>query len=140
MPKPFVINITIDGQKFQSADPERCHPARRLIFMIHNEDNQSYDVTIDPTADIFEKEDAGVMGAVPVNPTTANAAVTVTVSGSGTAGSSKPIKFMLKPKNQFGKAAGLNRYTTYKYTVHGKVTGTANNLVDLDPDFDVTPP
>src|SRR5439155_26954843 len=102
MPKPFVIDITIDGQKFLSADPVRCHPARRLIFMIHNEDAQSYDVTIDPTTDIFEKEDVGAIGAAPVNPTTAAAAVTVTVTGLGTAGSSKPIKCMLKPKAQFG--------------------------------------
>ena len=137
MAKPFVINVVVDNQQFQSADPVRCHPGRRLIFMIHNEDVQSYDVTINP-AEFFEKEDAGT-GLPASNPTTANAPITVTVSGVGTPGSSKPIKFMLRPKAQFGKGAGLARYTTYKYTVRGNISGGAA-LVPLDPDFDVTFP
>jgi hypothetical protein len=130
MPKPFVIDVTIDGGAFLSADPVRCRPGRRLIFMIHNEDNTSYDVRIDP-AEFVERQDRGT----PANPTTANAVVTVTVPAMD----SRPLRFNLLPPGQFGKGAGDKRYTTYKYTVRGRITGGAD-LNPLDPDFDVTPP
>lgn len=130
MPKPSVVNITIDGKKFMIPDPVRCQPGRALVFVIHNEDGDAYDVTIDPTT-IVEKQDPGVRA----NPTTVLASLTQGVPGMN----SRTMRFPLKAKAKFGKGAGLLPYTTYKYTVLATIVSTGVAIPDLDPDLDITP-
>ena len=133
MAKPIVVNIVIDGADFQEVDPARCLPGKTVKFVVSNEDGVSYDVTFDLN-EIIEKEDAGLALPPPANPFTAAGPHTITVPGF-TTGS---FRFILKAKNKFGKGAGQLRYTTYKYTLHGTVTGGAA-IPDLDPDLDITP-
>ena len=134
MPKPVIINIVIDGGQFEDPDPVHCTPGKSVRFTFHNEDQTSYDVTMDPD-EIIEKQDFGQQNPVQENPFTTGGPTMITVPGMTTAS----IRLILKAKNKFGKGQNRLPFTTYKYTAHGAVSNGGPAINDLDPDLDITP-
>ena len=131
-----VVLITVGPGNTIEADPVvRAEPDDTIVFAILNTDTATdYWVWIDP-AEIIQRQHKGLATPPPTNPLQTSKHVKKVKPGEVDS-----LKHRIRPKTNFGTAAGQIPYTTYKYTIKSGLVQNDPMPVELDPDIDVITP